>query len=148
MHCPFCREQDTKVVDSRLVNDGDAVRRRRACSRCGERFNTFEYPELSMPKLIKRDGSREVFDERKLLAGFVKALEKRPVGEEEIEASISNIKYALRSQGDREVPALSLGELVMDELKLLDPVAYVRFASVYRDFQDVKDFADVVEKLE
>ena len=148
MHCPFCREQDTKVVDSRLVNDGDAVRRRRACSSCGERFNTFEYPELSMPKLIKRDGSREVFDEKKLRAGFLKALEKRPVGEEEIETSISNIKYALRSQGDREVPALSLGELVMDELKSLDPVAYVRFASVYRDFQDVKDFADVVEKLE
>ena len=148
MHCPFCREQDTKVVDSRLVNDGDAVRRRRACSSCGERFNTFEYPELSMPKLIKRDGSREVFDEKKLRAGFVKALEKRPVGEEEIETSISSIKYALRSQGDREVPALFLGELVMDELKSLDPVAYVRFASVYRDFQDVKDFADVVEKLE
>ena len=148
MHCPFCREQDTKVVDSRLVNYGDAVRRRRACSSCGERFNTFEYPELSMPKLIKRDGSREVFDEKKLRAGFVKALEKRPVGEEEVEISISNIKYALRSQGDREVPALSLGELVMDELKSLDPVAYVRFASVYRDFQDVKDFADVVEKLE
>ena len=148
MHCPFCREQDTKVVDSRLVNDGEAVRRRRACSSCGERFNTFEYPELSMPKLIKRDGSREVFDEKKLRAGFVKALEKRPVGEEERETSISNIKYALRSQGDREVPALSLGELVMDELKSLDPVAYVRFASVYRDFQDVKDFADVVEKLE
>ncbi len=148
MHCPFCRERDTKVVDSRLVNDGDAVRRRRACSRCGERFNTFEYAELSMPKLIKRDGSREVFDEKKLRAGFVKALEKRPVGEEEIETSISNIKYALRSQGDREVPALSLGELVMDELKSLDPVAYVRFASVYRDFQDIKDFADVVEKLE
>ena len=148
MHCPFCREKDTKVVDSRLVNEGDAVRRRRACSGCGERFNTFEYPELSMPKLIKRDGSREVFDEKKLRAGFVKALEKRPVGEEEIETSISNIKYALRSKGDREVPALSLGELVMDELKSLDPVAYVRFASVYRDFQDVKDFADVVEKLE
>ena len=148
MHCPFCREQDTKVVDSRLVNDGDAVRRRRACPSCGERFNTFEYPELSMPKLIKRDGSREVFDEKKLRAGFVKALEKRPVGEEEVEISISNIKYALRSQGDREVPALSLGELVMDELKSLDPVAYVRFASVYRDFQDVKDLADVVEKLE
>ena len=148
MHCPFCREQDTKVVDSRLVNDGDAVRRRRSCPSCGERFNTFEYPELSMPKLIKRDGSREVFDEKKLRGGFVKALEKRPVGEEEIEISISNIKYALRSKGDREVPALSLGELVMDELKSLDPVAYVRFASVYRDFQDVKDFADVVEKLE
>ena len=148
MHCPFCREQDTKVVDSRLVNEGDAVRRRRACSGCGERFNTFEYPERSMPKLIKRDGSREVFDEKKLRGGFVKALEKRPVGEEEIETSISNIKYALRSKGDREVPALSLGELVMDELKSLDPVAYVRFASVYRDFQDVKDFADVVEKLE
>ena len=148
MHCPFCREQDTKVVDSRLVNDGDAVRRRRSCPSCGERFNTFEYPELSMPKLIKRDGSREVFDEKKLRAGFVKALEKRPVGEEEVEISISNIKYALRSRGDREVPALSLGELVMDELKSLDPVAYVRFASVYRDFQDVKDFADVVEKLE
>ena len=94
MHCPFCREQDTKVVDSRLVNDGDAVRRRRSCPSCGERFNTFEYPELSMPKLIKRDGSREVFDEKKLRGGFVKALEKRPVGEEEIETSISNIKYA------------------------------------------------------
>ena len=88
MHCPFCREQDTKVVDSRLVNDGDAVRRRRACSSCGERFNTFEYPELSMPKLIKRDGSREVFHEKKLRAGFVKALEKRPVGEEKIETSL------------------------------------------------------------
>ena len=148
MHCPFCREIDTKVIDSRLVAGGDQVRRRRECVTCGERFTTFESAELVMPRIVKRDGSREPFNEDKLRAGMLRALEKRPVGEEEVETSISNIKYALRSRGDREVPALSLGELVMDELKSLDPVAYVRFASVYRDFQDVKDFADVVEKLE
>ena len=121
MHCPFCREQDTKVVDSRLVNDGDAVRRRRACSSCGERFNTFEYPELSMPKLIKRDGSREVFDEKKLRAGFVKALEKRPVGEEEVETSISNIK--LSSSYFSGIPLYEIIGFLM--LPLLDTIRVI-----------------------
>ncbi|NKC00214.1 MAG: transcriptional regulator NrdR [Pseudomonadales bacterium] len=147
MHCPFCAQDDTKVIDSRLVADGDAVRRRRECQACGERFTTFETAELVMPRIIKRDGSRVPFDEEKLKFGLTKALEKRPVSVDQVEAALTHIKHRLRETGEREIPSMQVGEEVMEELKSLDPVAYVRFASVYRDFQDVSEFADEIQKL-
>ena len=147
MHCPFCREIDTKVIDSRLVAGGDQVRRRRECVTCGERFTTFESAELVMPRIVKRDGSREPFNEDKLRAGMLRALEKRPVGMDAIEASLNELKFALRLRGEREVAAQELGRLVMDALRALDDVAYVRFASVYRDFQDVSEFQEEIERL-
>ena len=147
MHCPFCGADDTKVIDSRLVSEGDSVRRRRECQVCGERFTTFETAELVMPHLIKRDGRREPFDEEKLRYGLSKALEKRPVGVDQIETAVNHIKHRLRSTGERELAARLVGEEVMNELRALDPVAYVRFASVYRDFQDVSQFADEVLRL-
>jgi len=147
MHCPFCTAEDTKVIDSRLVTDGEAVRRRRECLTCGERYTTFETAELVMPHLIKRDGRREPFDEEKLRYGLSKALEKRPVSVDEIETSLNHIKHRMRSTGERELPSLQVGEEVMTELRALDPVAYVRFASVYRDFQDLSEFADEIQKL-
>lgn len=147
MHCPFCREIDTKVIDSRLVAGGDQVRRRRECVTCGERFTTFESAELVMPRIVKRDGSREPFNEDKLRAGMLRALEKRPVGMDAIEASLNELKFALRLRGEREVAAQELGSLVMDALRALDDVAYVRFASVYRDFQDVSEFQQEIERL-
>jgi|TARA_B110000977_G_scaffold190146_1_gene260569 transcriptional repressor NrdR len=147
MHCPFCSAEDTKVIDSRLVTDGEAVRRRRECLTCGERYTTFETAELVMPHLIKRDGRREPFDEDKLRYGLSKALEKRPVSVDEIETSLNHIKHRMRSTGERELPSLQVGEEVMTELRALDPVAYVRFASVYRDFQDLSEFADEIQKL-
>lgn len=147
MHCPFCREIDTKVIDSRLVAGGDQVRRRRECVTCEERFTTFESAELVMPRIVKRDGSREPFNEDKLRAGMLRALEKRPVGMDAIEASLNQLKFALRLRGEREVAAQELGSLVMDALRALDDVAYVRFASVYRDFQDVSEFQQEIERL-
>ena len=147
MHCPFCSAEDTKVIDSRLVTDGEAVRRRRECLTCGERYTTFETAELVMPHLIKRDGRREPFDEDKLRYGLSKALEKRPVSVDEIETSLNHIKHRMRSTGERELPSPQVGEEVMTELRALDPVAYVRFASVYRDFQDLSEFADEIQKL-
>jgi transcriptional repressor NrdR len=148
MHCPFCAADDTKVIDSRLVAEGDQVRRRRECLSCRERFTTYEVAELVMPRIIKQNGSREPFDEDKLRAGFLRALEKRPVAMEAIEAEINHIKHALRATGEREVKSLVVGELVMDHLKQLDQVAYVRFASVYRSFQDIAEFRDEIERLE
>lgn len=147
MHCPFCGAQDTKVIDSRLANDGAMVRRRRECLTCNERFTTFETAELVMPRLVKNDGRREPFDEDKLHAGIQRALEKRPVGTEEIETAVSRIKKRLRATGDREVSSRKLGEWVMDELRILDQVAYVRFASVYRSFEDVSAFQDEIDML-
>ena len=147
MHCPFCSAEDTKVIDSRLVTDGEAVRRRRECLTCGERYTTFETAELVMPHLIKRDGRRDPFDEEMLRYGLSKALEKRPVSVDEIETSLNHIKHRMRSTGERELPSLQVGEEVMTELRALDPVAYVRFASVYRDFQDLSEFADEIQKL-
>ena len=147
MHCPFCSADDTKVIDSRLVAEGDAVRRRRECQSCGERYTTFETAELVMPRIIKRDGSREPYDEEKLKFGLIKALEKRPVSVDQIDAALNHIKHRLRETGERELPARQIGEEVMRELRNLDPVAYVRFASVYRDFQDVSEFADEIQKL-
>ena len=147
MHCPFCSDQDTKVIDSRLVAEGDQVRRRRECMTCKERFTTFETAELVMPRVIKSDGAREPFDEAKLRSGLLRALEKRPVDTEEVETSINRILHELRSSGEREVPSRLVGETVMKELKRVDVVAYVRFASVYRDFQDVSEFQDEISKL-
>ncbi|MEM1112059.1 MAG: transcriptional regulator NrdR [Pseudomonadota bacterium] len=148
MHCPFCGAEDTKVIDSRLVADGDQVRRRRECTNCFERFTTYEVAELVMPRVIKQNGVREPFNEEKLRSGLLRALEKRPVSLEDTEAVISQIKHALRATGEREVKSLVLGELVMDHLKRLDQVAYVRFASVYRSFEDLSEFRDAIERLE
>lgn len=148
MRCPFCNAPETKVIDSRLANEGDSVRRRRECLTCSERFTTFETAELVMPRIVKSDGSRVPFDEQKLLQGMLKALEKRPVSTETIEQAVNHIKYNLRATGDREVVASRLGEWVMDELKKLDQVAYVRFASVYRSFQDLDEFRQEIERLE
>lgn len=148
MHCPFCAADDTKVIDSRLVAEGNQVRRRRECLSCTERFTTYEVAELVMPRVIKQNGNREPFDEDKLRAGFLRALEKRPVSVEDIEAVINQIKHALRATGEREIESLVLGELVMENLKQLDQVAYVRFASVYRSFQDIAEFRDEIERLE
>ncbi len=147
MHCPFCGADDTKVIDSRLVAEGESVRRRRECQTCGERYTTFETAELVMPYLVKRDGTREPFNEEKLRRGLERALEKRPVAAEEVENAINHIKHRLRTTGEREVPAQSVGEAVMTELRRLDAVAYVRFASVYRDFQDVSEFQEEIRKL-
>lgn len=148
MHCPFCKAPDTRVVDSRLGGDGDQVRRRRECVECGERFTTYETAELSMPRIIKQDGTRQMFDETKLRSGLTKALEKRPVSIEKIEESISHIKHKLLSAGEREVDARTIGEWVMEELQKLDHVAYIRFASVYLSFEDVDAFRKTIEKLE
>ncbi len=147
MHCPFCSAHDTKVVDSRLVAEGQQVRRRRECSHCHERFTTYEVAELLMPRLIKADGSRQPFDEEKLRAGIQRALEKRPVSLEAVEATLNRIKHRLRATGEREVPSRLVGEEVMAELRKLDEVAYVRFASVYRSFQDINEFREEIERL-
>ena len=148
MRCPFCGTQDTKVIDSRLSGEGDQVRRRRRCEVCKERFTTYETAELNLPRLIKQDGSRVPFDGRKLASGMMRALEKRPVGTEEVDAALNRITRKLMASGDREVTTRQLGEWVMDELKALDQVAYVRYASVYRKFEDVAAFREEIERLE
>ncbi|QWF72581.1 transcriptional regulator NrdR [Methylomonas paludis] len=148
MRCPFCSAQDTRVIDTRLADEGDQVKRRRECSACKERFTTFETVELSLPRIIKRNGDRQSFDENKLRAGMQRALEKRPVQADAVEAALSRIKKTLQVKGDREIPALELGELVMKELRALDHVAFVRFASVYRSFQDVSEFTEMIENLQ
>ncbi len=148
MYCPFCNAQDTKVIDSRLVSDGAQVRRRRCCNECNERFTTYEVAELLMPRLIKSDGRREPFNEEKLLVGINRALEKRPVSIEAIDAAVNKLKSTLRATGEREVTSKMVGELVMELLKSLDKIAYIRFASVYRSFKDVKEFGEEIAKLE
>ncbi|EGQ7881023.1 transcriptional regulator NrdR [Vibrio cholerae] len=148
MHCPFCSENDTKVIDSRLVADGHQVRRRRQCLACNERFTTFESAELVMPRVIKSNGNREPFDEEKMIGGLQRALEKRPVSSDAIELAISTIKSKLRATGEREVPSKLIGNLVMEQLKVLDKVAYIRFASVYRSFEDVREFGEEIAKLQ
>jgi len=147
MHCPFCSANETKVVDSRLVAEGQQVRRRRSCTQCAERFTTYETAELLLPRLIKADGSRQPFDDEKLRAGIQRALEKRPVPMESFEACISRIKHRLRATGERELPSRQVGEEVMAELRKLDEVAYVRFASVYRSFQDINEFKTEIDRL-
>ncbi len=148
MYCPFCNAEDTKVIDSRLVAEGNQVRRRRECTVCHERFTSYETAELLMPRIIKSDGSRVPFDENKMRVGMEKALEKRPVSMEEIEASINQIKHSLQATGEREISARIVGEKVMEQLRKLDKVAYVRFASVYRDFKDLEEFRAEINKLE
>lgn len=148
MRCPFCGDADTRVIDSRLAGEGAQVRRRRECVTCGERYTTYETAELLMPRIVKSDGTREPFNEDKLLAGVLRALEKRPVDTESIEAAISRIQRRLQACGEREMASRQIGEWVMDELCSLDQVAYVRFASVYRSFQDVREFRDEIERLE
>ncbi len=147
MHCPFCGANDTRVTDSRLVADGDQVRRRRQCASCHERFTTYETAELIMPRVVKSDGSRETFNESKLRAGMLRALEKRPVSAEAIEAAVERIRQSLRARGDREVNARDIGEAVMKALSSLDQVAYIRFASVYRKFQDLDEFRAEIDRL-
>lgn len=147
MYCPFCQEQETKVIDSRLVEDGSQVRRRRECVSCHERFTTFESAELAMPLVVKRDGAREAFNINNLRSGMLRALEKRPVGAEQVEAALSTITRKIRQNGEREIHSNLLGEWVMDALYQLDHVAYVRFASVYKRFQDVSEFRQTIEKM-
>lgn len=148
MRCPFCAAQDTRVIDSRLANEGDHVRRRRECIVCKERFTTFETAELTLPRVVKRNGVREPFDENKLRSGMLRALEKRPVSSDAIEEAVNRIKKDLLTRGDREVSTQDLGEQVMRELSQLDHVAFVRFASVYRSFQDVSEFTDMIKGLQ
>ncbi|CAA0082194.1 Transcriptional repressor NrdR [BD1-7 clade bacterium] len=147
MHCPFCDTVETKVIDSRLVAEGEQVRRRRECLKCSERFTTYELAELVMPRIIKQNGVREPFNEAKLRAGLQRALERRPVSVEQIEAMVGQIKHALRATGEREVSSRFVGEAVMEQLKGADKVAYVRFASVYRSFQDLDEFRAEIDKL-
>lgn len=148
MHCPFCNHAETKVIDSRLAGEGRQVRRRRECLACSERFTTFETAELVMPRVVKQDDTREPFDEAKLRGGMVRSLEKRPVSSEAIEAAIARIAHRLQTLGEREIPSRMIGELVMEELRGLDEVAYVRFASVYRSFQDVNSFQEEIQRLQ
>jgi len=148
MRCPFCTAAETRVVDSRLAGDGDQVRRRRECAACKSRFTTYEKVELSLPAIVKADGSRQRFDEDKLRIGLWRALHKRPVTREAVEAALSRITRRLSAGGEREVASRQLGEQVMLELRDLDEVAYVRFASVYRSFADANAFRDEIERLE
>jgi transcriptional repressor NrdR len=148
MRCPFCGADDSKVVDSRLSAEGDAIRRRRSCVECNERFTTYETAELTLPRLIKRDQSRSLFDEDKLRSGLLKALEKRPVSIDAVDSAVQVIKRRLIATGDREVESRLVGDWVMDALRELDEVAYVRFASVYRSFQDINAFREEIERME
>lgn len=148
MRCPFCSELDTRVIDSRLVGEGDQIRRRRECVKCKERFTSYETAELNYPRIIKSDGRREAFIEDKLRGGITRALEKRPVELDKVEVSIAHIKHRLRALGDREVKSRMVGDWVMEQLRTLDQVAYVRFASVYQSFEDVRAFLDEIERLE
>ena len=147
MHCPFCQAQDTKVIDSRLVGDGTQIRRRRECELCKARFTTFETADLALPRIIKSDGERQPFNGTKLKAGMLRALEKRPLSSEEVDAVFGSVLTQIRQLGEREIPSRMLGEIVMKSLKSVDQVAYVRFASVYRDFQDIEEFAQEISTL-
>ena len=147
MRCPFCNAQDTKVTDTRLVADGDQVKRKRQCLVCHERFTTFESAELVMPLIIKRDGRREAFNIENLKLGMLRALEKRPVSIDKLDKAIAMIVQAIRSSGEREIEARQIGELVMEQLYKLDHVAYVRFASVYKRFKDVSDFRQTIDQM-
>lgn len=148
MHCPFCHTEETKVIDSRLISEGSQIKRRRECTSCNERFTTFETAELLMPKIIKRNAQRRPFDEEKLRFGMQKALEKRPVSIDAIDTAINSIKQKLLASGEREIHSQQLGEWVIESLKNLDHVAYVRFASVYRRFQDINDFSETIHQLQ
>ncbi|MEG0032182.1 transcriptional regulator NrdR [Acinetobacter sp.] len=148
MHCPFCNAEDSKVIDSRLAAEGCQIRRRRECISCGERFTTFESYEVVMPRVIKSDGKSEPFDEAKLRRSLMHALQKRPVTQEQIETVLSDIQLQIRRLGERDVKSRTIGEIVMQSLFSLDHVAYVRFASVYQDFQDVDAFRHQIEQMQ
>ena len=145
MHCPFCANDDTRVIDSRVVEDGAAVRRRRECEVCGKRYSTYERAELRLPMVVKKDGTRQAFDVEKIRGGLQKALEKRPVSAVNLEQAVNSILRSVQELGESEIPAESVGEFVMKQLQDLDGVAYVRFASVYREFKDVDDFLAAVK---
>jgi transcriptional repressor NrdR len=147
MKCPFCRDLDNRVIDSRLTSDGDAIRRRRECFHCKRRFTTYERIEEMLPMVVKKDGRRELFDRQKIVSGLKKACEKRPVSSSAIEQTADRIEQALQERGEKEVPSSVIGEAVMRELHQLDKVAYVRFASVYRSFKDVSEFMHELEEL-
>jgi transcriptional repressor NrdR len=147
MKCPFCGTDDTQVVDSRVSEEGDRIRRRRRCTACDKRFTTYETVELRMPQVVKTSGTREEYDEEKLRTGFLRALHKRPVPTEYVDAAVERIAQKLLSLGEREIASRRVGEMVMRELYKLDKVAYIRFASVYKDFQDVADFRDVLKEV-
>ncbi len=147
MRCPYCRENNDKVIDSRETNEGKVIRRRRECLECGKRFTTYERVEENPLRVIKRDGRIESFSRDKLLKGILKACEKRPVKIEDIEALIDDVILTIQQKGEREIPATEIGEMVMEKLKKLDSVAYVRFASVYRDFKDVEEFLKEIQRL-
>ena len=148
MKCPFCSYEDTQVVDSRVSESGDSIRRRRRCVACDKRFTTYEVVELRMPQLVKSNGSREEFDENKIRTGFSRALHRRPVPANLVEDAINRIIQTTLSFGEREIESRRIGELVMEELRKLDKVAYIRFASVYRNFQDEEDFRDVLGEVQ
>jgi transcriptional repressor NrdR len=145
MHCPFCGSSDTKVLETRLTENGASIKRRRSCNACNKRYSTREVAELEMPRVIKSSGVSEIFNEEKLKSGFIKALEKRPVATDAINTSISKIKQHLSTMN--EVQSSDIGILVMEELKCIDDVAYIRFASVYRKFKDIEAFKEEIEKL-
>jgi transcriptional repressor NrdR len=147
MKCPFCGTLDSQVIDSRLNDEGDSIRRRRKCAACNKRFTTYETAEVRMPQVIKQNGKREDFSPDKLRIGFARALHKRPVSTDLVDAAVERIAQKLLSLGEREIDARRVGEMVMDELRKMDKVAYIRFASVYRSFQDVDDFRDVMRDL-
>lgn len=148
MKCPFCGATDTQVIDSRVSEEGDSIRRRRRCAGCSKRFTTYETAELRMPQVVKQNGIREEFKREKLRTSFVRALHKRPVPTEYVDAAIQHIEQELLGLGEREVPARRVGEMVMAALYKLDKVAYIRFASVYRSFQDVEDFREVLQDID
>ena len=147
MKCPFCSVPDTQVVDSRVSEEGDRIRRRRRCTACDKRFTTYETVELRLPQVVKANGTREEYDEDKLRTGFSRALHKRPVPTEFVDGAVERITQKMLSLGEREIPSRRIGELVMRELYRMDKVAYIRFASVYKDFQDAEDFRDVLKEV-
>ena len=147
MHCPYCAHEGTQVLDTRISEDGDSIRRRRRCESCDKRFTTYERAEIALPVVVKKNGSRAEFDRSKLSFSLHLALRKRPVSAEAVDAAIERIEEKLRSSGDKEVPSDRIGELVMRELKKIDKIAYIRFASVYRSFEDVDEFAEVIREV-
>lgn len=147
MKCPFCQNEDTQVLDTRISDDNGAIRRRRRCNQCEKRFTTFERIELSMPYIVKKNGSRCEYDPSKLRASFLLALRKRPISAAAIDGAIEHIESRLRASGEREILTVQIGEWVMHELKRLDKIAYIRFASVYKSFEDIAEFRDVIEEF-
>ena len=148
MKCPFCSSLDTQVIDSRVSDDGDSIRRRRKCAACNKRFTTYETVELRMPQVVKQDGSRAEFDLEKLRTGFMRALHKRPVPTQRVDEAIATITQDVLALGEREIESRRIGQMVMRELRRLDQVAYIRFASVYRSFEGVDDFQDAIKEVQ